>query len=423
MDDQTQMVTKKKRRVSGRVVRRLLLAVVAIFVVAIVDLSPRVAEPRAPAAIQAERARDIARTLRNGLRSGNGTTSIRVSRDELEGAAALASWIGSFGRFDSAIRDDTLVLRGSKAIGPIWLNLDAKVSGSTQGFPEVALTIGDLPLGTTLSRAILETGRLVLRLRGAAVPPLDSLVRSVRIEPGAVSARVFFPLRSGLADQLTGVSDRPIDAALTAKIFCRLVAANRLQPTDALPIVVRRAFHPIRSDLAEIERNRAAFVAVALYTVGPGVGRLAGSAWDRAAGCARPHAAPLLGGRADLAKHWALSAALSAAFGDDVSKAMGEFKELADSRPTGSGFSFVDLAADRSGLAAARHALDPSTSVASIARLRAAGEADLLPLHALALSEGLTEAEFVGRYGAIDSPEFARAKDRIDAILADSIGS
>jgi len=422
MNDQAQTVTKKKRRVSGRMVRRAMLAMVAILIAAVFDLSPRVAEARAPAAVQAERTRDLARTLRDGLRSGNGTTSITVSRDELAGAASLASWIGSYGRFDSAIRDGELVLRGSRAIGPIWLNVDANVRESVRGFPGVALTIGDLPLGTTLSRAVLEAGRMVLRLRGAAVPPLDSLVRTVRIEPGAVSARVYFPLRSGLADQLTGVSDRPVDAALTARIFCKLVAADRLQPTDALPIVVRRAFHPIRSDLPEIERHRAAFVAVALYTVGPGAGRLAGNAWDRAANCAAPHAPPLLGGRADLAKHWALSAALSAAFGDDVSKAMGEFKELADSRPAGSGFSFVDLAADRSGLAAARGALDPSASGTTISRLRVASEADLLPLHALALSEGLTEAEFVGRYGAIDSAEFARAKDRIDAILADSIG-
>ncbi|MFM9978966.1 MAG: hypothetical protein ACKVOP_13105 [Sphingomonadaceae bacterium] len=422
MDDPRPMVTKKKRRISGRVVRRALLAIFAILIVAIVDLSPRVEATRAPAAIEAERARDLVRTLRSGLKSGNGTTSIRATREDLTGAATLASWLGRFGRFDAAIREGRLVLRGSKALGPIWLNVDAKVSASAAGFPDVALTVGDLPLGTTLSRALFESGRWVLRVRGAAVPPLDTLVRSVRIEPAAVSARIHFPLRSGLADQLTGVNDRPIDPALTTQIFCRLIAANRVQPTDALATVVRRAFHPIRSDLPEIERHRAAFAAVAIYTVGRSAGRLAGNAGERVASCGAPHAPPVLGGRVDLAAHWALSAALSAAFGDDVSKALGEFKELADSRPSGSGFSFVDLAADRSGLAVARAALDPASAPTTVSRLRRARDEDLLPLRALALAEGLTEAEFVGRFGAIDSAEFARAKDRIDAILSDSVG-
>ena len=135
---------------------------------------------------------------------------------------------------------------------------------------------------------------------------------------------------------------------------------------------------------------------------------------------ARPE--PLLAGRADLAKHWSLSAALAVSLGDDVGTAMGEWKELSDSRPGGSGFSFVDLAADRSGLTVAARASDPATAATVVARLRVATDEELLPVRALALSEGLSERDFISIYRAIDSAQFAAAKDRIDRVIAQTVG-
>jgi uncharacterized protein YfiM (DUF2279 family) len=170
-----------------------------------------------------------------------------------------------------------------------------------------------------------------------------------------------------------------------------------------------------------VEQNRAALVALAMYVVNPGAGRLAGEASTLAAKCTSRHAPPQFAAREDLPKHWALSAALSVSIGDDVGKAMGEWKELADSRPGGSGFSFVDLAADRSGLATAQAATDPARAGFTVRRLRSAREEDLLPVRALALSEGLSEAEFIKAYQAIDSKAFAAAKSRIDAVIARTV--
>jgi hypothetical protein len=53
--------------------------------------------------------------------------------------------------------------------------------------------------------------------------------------------------------------------------------------------------------------------------------------------------------REDLAQHFIGAAALTASMNRRVANALGEVKELSDTKAGGSGFSFVDLAADKAG--------------------------------------------------------------------------
>jgi hypothetical protein len=171
-----------------------------------------------------------------------------------------------------------------------------------------------------------------------------------------------------------------------------------------------------------VESNRARLAALAVYTAGGTAARVAPETYRRAEACGPAPRPALLLGRADLAKHWALSAALAVTAGDDVGLAMGEWKELADSRPDGSGFSFVDLAADRSGIATGRRALDPAAAPELARRLAQARSEDLLPVRALALAEGMTEADFVQRFRDLDSEAYTAVIARIDAALANTVG-
>ena len=398
------------------------MAAAAILIALVLDLSATVSPGKTPTAEQAKRAREVARMAGRSLQDGNGLATLRVDRADLDSAATLATSLGKFGRFDSAIAGGTLTLRTSRRFTFIWINGEARISPSAKGFPETRLRIGDLPLGPSISRRILDLARKVIRWRGVNVPPLDNLVRHVRVEPDAVSALVYLPLNGAFANDLSDFRSQPIDAALTASIYCRLTKLNRKSPTDDMALVVRRAFLSNQSMLSIEEQNRATFVALAMYATVPDAGRLAGDAATRIGDCQFAHAKPLLAGRADLAAHWALSAALAVSLGDDIGSAMGEWKELSDSRPGGSGFSFVDLAADRAGLAVARRATDPETALLTADRLRKAGGEDLLPVRALALSEGLSESAFIGKYQTLDSGQFAAAKARIDRVIAQTVG-
>jgi hypothetical protein len=120
---------------------------------------------------------------------------------------------------------------------------------------------------------------------------------------------------------------------------------------------------------------------------------------------------PVARGRQDLAQHWLISAALTLEGGSGAADAIGVFKEVLDSRG-GSGFSFADLAADRSGVRFAQAAIaDPRRWQARVARI--AGEADILP-PIDALPEKLQEPAFLRRFQARDNQAWAEMTAEIE---------
>ena len=415
-------MTETKGKGRRRIIRAF-LAMIAVSIVCLVQLSPNVAKPEAPVGTEAVLARDAVARLRDALKRDDGNAVVSLSRTELQSGAALASWVGTFGRIATDVQGNRLIVQASRPlVGPLWLNLKASIESSDKGFPRISLTLGRLPLGTFLTGKLLALTAHVLRWRGVKVPPLDTLVQNVAITPQSVTARVHFPLRSGLANNLASLRNAPIDPDRVTAIYCRLMMDDKRRPDSDLARVINRAFLRENIDMAQVDQNRAALVAVAMYAVSPAAGRLAGDAQIRTEQCARTsRTEPVLAGRADLAKHWSLSAAFSVALGDEIGKAMGEWKELADSRPTGTGFSFVDLSADRSGLAFAKAASDEAGAFAFAEKMRRVTNAEILPVRALALSEGISEAQFVSEYHNLDAAQFNNAIRTIDRVLSTTI--
>ncbi len=405
---------RKFRRLSLRV----LIALLCILIVLAVDFSPTVTERPAPTAQQVVLVRQQVEQIRSQLRGNAGQASIRLTEADLASASVLISALEKFGQVDASIVDKAVILRSSKQYGVFWLNMQVDIAPNPAGFPPANLRIGDLRLGSRLSRWVIGGVIDVARRRGVDVPPLHDLVRSVRLDTTSVQVAIRMPLSGAFAKDISSFGSQPVDAALTAAIYCRLVSDNRTTQTTDLAVHVRRAFGSRSSQYPIVAQNRAAFVALAMYTTSLDAGRLAGDATQRARKCRGQSGGVVLAGRTDLANHWALSAALAVALGADVGRAMGEWKELSDSRPGGSGFSFVDLAADRAGLAFARLASDPQTANETALNLSAATAEYLLPVRALALAEGLTERQFVSQFQTVDSLKFNAAKSRIDAVLA-----
>lgn len=399
------------------------LALLLILVFLLLDIGPTVPAPGPPSAPQADSVRRMVLRTRDILLAGNGRAMLSYSGSELGGAALLASNIRSLGQFDARLLPGQARFRMSQQLlGPIWVNLTADIQSTAKGFPPVRLRIGRLPLGETMSRQAIRLARWIMTRRGITTPPLDVLVDGVTITPAAIMARVYLPRSNDVGRGIIGLRHTPVDAGAAARTYCALLAQDATAPTDDFATVVNRAFAAPSGQADAVEHNRAAFVALATYTVGPSATRLAKGMQERILACPGTPREVRIVGRNDLPKHWSLSAALSVTLGDDVSTAMGEWKELSDSRPNGSGFSFVDLAADRSGLAAAKRATDPATAVATTNRLRQAKAEQIIPIGALALSEGLTEDQFVTRYGTIDSKAFADATARVDAVIARTVG-
>ena len=120
-----------------------------------------------------------------------------------------------------------------------------------------------------------------------------------------------------------------------------------------------------------------------------------------------------LHGRADLSRHFWVSAALAVLSDDAQSMTVGLAKEMMDSAG-GSGFSFVDLCADRAGtlftVAATR---DRASAHAMQARIRRGVVIEDFAPNPLDLPEGIMRDEFQAEYGGLGGDKTKRIVEEI----------
>lgn len=126
-----------------------------------------------------------------------------------------------------------------------------------------------------------------------------------------------------------------------------------------------------------------------------------------------------LRGRNDLARHFWVSASLAILADENRSMTVGITKEMMDSTPGGSGFSFVDLTADRAGtllaVAATKNA-DAATEMQM--RVRRGLKADDVCPEIDGLPEGITQDEFQTKYGGLGGAESGEIVKEIQSRLA-----
>ncbi|MGZ8094649.1 MAG: hypothetical protein ACXWUD_00245 [Methylosarcina sp.] len=122
--------------------------------------------------------------------------------------------------------------------------------------------------------------------------------------------------------------------------------------------------------------------------------------------------------RIDLAQHFIGSAALTASVNGQLAKVVGEEKELSDA-DGGSGFSFIDLAADKAGTRFGEVATSSPENARKIQKAMSAikSYSDFMP-DPRDLPEKMDAAEFERLYGGINSPKYKEILKQIDARIA-----
>jgi hypothetical protein len=162
-----------------------------------------------------------------------------------------------------------------------------------------------------------------------------------------------------------------------------------------------------------------------MFNVSPLVGELVGLSPQQIKRCTQAPVALKLNGRIDLSEHWSLSAALAVTTGVRFSEAMGEWKELADSASRASrfaegdpsGFSFLDIAADRSGFLTAQAATVRTRAKPVARQMSKIRQNEILPVTLMSLEDGVPEKDFKKKYGTIDDLRFRTKLRQIDAEL------
>ncbi|MDO9169104.1 MAG: hypothetical protein Q7U18_08460 [Methylobacter sp.] len=118
--------------------------------------------------------------------------------------------------------------------------------------------------------------------------------------------------------------------------------------------------------------------------------------------------------RIDLAQHFIGSAALTALVNKQAAKIAGEEKELSDAR-SGSGFSFIDLAADKAGIRFGEMATSSPENARKMQKAMSeiTGYSDFMP-DPRDLPEHMNEVEFKQRFESVNSPVYREISKQID---------
>lgn len=347
-----------------------------------------------------------------GQRWLKSTVQVRLLRDSAEVRASVHAPANPFGR---------------------WINLRATLE-QTAGLPALrSLQIGSLPLPTWLA---LPAARWLAAQRGLAdeIDQALSALQQVGFEPqelqlryvwrgGGESRRLLAALvPPGDQARLRIYNDRLASlvagAALGRAPGPRAAMAPDLDtPAAGMPTVsLARLMGPM-FDLARqraasgadaAEENRAALLVLTLVAIGRNIASVLPDAatWPQV-----PRVQPMLLDRADLPQHLLVSAVIAAEGTSPLSQAVGIYKEVADSRG-GTGFSFDDIAADRSGTRLGAAAVQDPVRLQQFLG-GGVSEAQILP-RVDDLPSNMPEAEFQRRFGGVDHPAYRAMLDTID---------
>lgn len=163
-----------------------------------------------------------------------------------------------------------------------------------------------------------------------------------------------------------------------------------------------------------VEENRALFLSMGIYATGTSLARYIKQMDGKPLLHPRYTRGSLLS-RQDLMQHFLVSGALTVAAGTRLADLVGMAKELDDSID-GSGFSFADLLADRSGVQLAEAAVRDRSSALKVQELMSSAQLTEMDFMASIsqLPEGLGEKEFKRKYKDAASAEYQLAQQEIE---------
>ena len=375
-----------------------------------------------PGAEDVARALDLVR-VHDPRRSNPGQVStLRLSEHELEvllNHAALRRMTGAASlnlqRGGATVR--TSLNLPANPFGR-WLNVQAQLV-ETGGLPVLArLQVGELPLPPWVGeKALLWAAR-----RAGLEPQLQAaaaVVQRVGFRPQQLA--VVYAWRDDSAETMLGALV-PLEHQLRLRAYAvhlaQLVARQPTVWTASLASLMGPMFELARqrSAAAGVDaaaENRAALVVLTLFANGRGVEAVLPAAGNW------PRARPLqltLDERTDFPRHLLISAALAAESTNPLARAIGVYKEVADSRG-GTGFSFNDMAANRAGIRLGELAVtQPQRLQAALAG--GVKDGDLMPRWK-DLPEFMNEAEFMRRYGGVGAPAYEEMLAEIDRRVAE----
>jgi len=369
----------------------------------------------------AHNVRKLARTIRNGVFSGKKEVSLKVSQTEFNQLVALARHSNPRinGRINVSMQGIYFVFSLYVPENPAgdYLNISFMVLPSTNGLVIDEVKVGrlgfsgnsarwlsewamNLVLGKSLGSEILDSVKQVaINGKNALVQYQPVVNLSEKLKHSRKRFREFRKdLQFGGDPKLVGVYLRGI---------CQFDKTLNHDQQRSLVMYLPTVFNLVAAqdpDQKNIRNQyKAAILAVGVYFGSRQFESVIGHVLTGDLKSCVSDSGVTLAGRNDLVRHFAVSAGLQVLAVSKESFAIGEFKELLDSDKGGSGFSFIDLAADRAGLRFTIRVLKNSghwPASKFIALLK--DESAIMP-SIVGLKEDLSKREFDLFYQDVDS--------------------
>ena len=340
---------------------------------------------------------------------------VQRARDEIKGEVALES--------DGSIAKVTVEL--PSPLDGYFLNLETKLlPGNSLSFDY--FRIGDLYIPGEFGLSMLEFITNQYTHSDIATQAIAS-VSAVKMDEQTLTLTMkpLHPLLTAMRDasaNIGGDRDEELEA-LTAYYLAYFHDHSVSRDTTPVSVSdylsVGMALAKRQSNERDAYRhNQAVILALAAYIGHQRISPLIGDIQPIPSRPLQPVSHAEIAGRNDLARHFILSAAIQLLSERGVSLAIGEFKELMDRAIGGSGYSFVDLAADMAGMEFAQVSTDQKTAQA-VQRILAsnASERTFFP-SILGLPEGISKRDFERDYYTVDSPQYLAQVDDIKGRIA-----
>lgn len=386
---------------------------------------------------QADRMNLLLKQVRGALSQRYRDHTITVTADQAVSLAGFAQRALKHAQADVSFKQDHATLMASYQIRPLgialYLNIQMDLlSGEGVRLERVKVGSLSIPGGWAMgiakylsnqytqsevaTKALESVRRVDISSNGAIVyvNPLDALLREFKQIKTGSSDEDDRLLKIKIAHYLRLLDNIDSIAALTDNSPSLSIYLHALM-TEA---------KALSTDNSATLENEAAMLALAIFAGHRRFSTLVGDLSFAIDTVPSTRNRIVLQGRQDLALHFIFSAAIKLLSEQGISIAVGEFKELMDRGQGGSGYSFVDLAADMAGTHFASLGANPSSAKA-LQKIMAGvpttkGSERFFFPSIDALDEGMNAQEFTDKYQAVDSPAYLQAvntiNERIDAL-------
>ncbi|AXR05346.1 hypothetical protein [Salinimonas sediminis] len=407
----------------------VLAGVVGVLLVLMIDTSASVKSSASEQIGDADTVNHLLNQIQTSISDRHNQHTIKVSQKQVASLVGFVQRAAPYIRGNVDIASQHSQLQASMALpvfaGHLYINVDMRI------LPDDKFTIDYIEIGNLYIPGGLAVGLVEHAINMWTDSDIGTQARqqisrvsmqpeevAVTVEPMDRFLRELNEVRSGLGndsgDELTELTG----------YYLRYIAGRELalkkkpQPFHLyLRQIMARAREQSNQDNV-LMHNKAAVLALSIFIGHHRIANFVGDVQPDIEHALKPAAPPLLRGRNDLAKHFIISAALKMLSEQDVTFAIGEFKELMDRGMGGSGYSFVDLTADLAGLELARVLGDPETALATQNALASAADEGVYMPTIEGLTEGLSKQEFDRRYEKVDSEAYLNEVARIKARLS-----